>query len=138
MYCGSNFLNRGRQDGQGSNGFNRTEGSFSSSNQSQSIGTYRTNYKYGEGSSEGMIAINNNWKEFQPFSIVARERTVHLGLVELRTEDYYLIRKGMLNDCHGNSLKTCIREERFNEQLLQNQSHQLLPFSNERPIDIEA
>lgn len=58
----------------------------------QNVGSYRTSYSYDDPISGALTAAFPSWREFSPSSIALREKTLHLAAIELRVEDYYLIR----------------------------------------------
>jgi hypothetical protein len=61
-----------------------------------------------------MTSICLDWKDNPVSSIVLRDKTIHLQPVELRVEDYFLIRNKKLNENHKEHLKKCIRDSGFN------------------------
>lgn len=65
------------------NSTNNMNQSYNNSNTNNKLGTYRTEYRYGEPSA---LLLNSlfYWKENQPTSIVTREETLHLVSTELR------------------------------------------------------
>lgn len=116
----------------------RINGNFNQDPQRENLGSYRVlNWKDGEASSTALINIIPIWKENNPASIAAKEKTLHLSITELRVEDYYMIRTNKLEQRHVNSLQKCINSQCFNEDLLKNGCYNLMPFSRDRPIDID-
>lgn len=62
------------------------------------------------------------FKDFIPTSIALREETMHLSPIELRTEDYYLLRTKAVDDKHRRMLESCIDKKIFNRELMSQDS----------------
>jgi hypothetical protein len=82
-----------------------------------------------------VTSVVSNWRNEPPYSIVSKDKTMHLSVVELRVEDYFLIRTGKLQEKHASQIQKNMREGSFNEGII-NTSLRLLPFSSERPLDL--
>lgn len=111
MYCTSNIFSKRPQENSNSNSNNNSNGNqgggfFGQSSQGENLGTYRLNvYRDTDPPSALMISVTNQWKEIYPYSIVTREKTIHLSVTELRIEDYYLIRNKKLKETHANQMQ---------------------------------
>lgn len=75
----------------------RINGNFNQDPQRENLGSYRVaNYQDEELPTAALITVTPVWKEINPNSIVAKEKTLHLSLTELRVEDYFMIRTNKL------------------------------------------
>lgn len=123
MYGTSNIFSRNRQDTASSNlrnspGGNQIGGSFYHSSQSERLGTYRLDsYHENDKPTALMTSMNEKWKEFMPSSIGTKDKTIHLSIIELRIEDYFLIHSKRLHERHVKYLDNCIRNGIFNTEL---------------------
>lgn len=54
------------------------------------------------------------WKQYTPLSAVMREETAHLSPIQLRIEDYYLLRTSKVNESASSSINYWIKKKCFN------------------------